>query len=92
MFIEDLDLLKLSDQLQIKKEGDRTYIYDLVRKKFVLLQPEELVRQLIVLELVNHYDYPLNKFSVESGIKVNSLQKRYDVLIFDRALHSIMMI
>jgi hypothetical protein len=92
MFVENLDLLNFSDQLQIKKEGFRTYIYDLVRKKYIILQPEELVRQLLVLLLHSNYDYPLQKFSVESGIKVNTLQKRYDILIFDRALQSVMMI
>lgn len=92
MFVENLDLSSSSDQLQIRKEGDKTFIYDIVRKKYVIIQPEEFVRQLLVLQLINKFDYPLNKFSVESGIKVNTLQKRYDILIFDRALHPIMMI
>jgi hypothetical protein len=64
-------------------ENGKRYIYDPIRKKHLVLQPEELVRQLIVQYLLTEKNYPIGKIALEVGLKVNNLQKRCDILIYD---------
>ena len=49
----------------------------------MVLQPEELVRQLVVHYLMSEKNYPLSKMRVEMGLTVNERQKRCDILLFD---------
>ena len=62
-------------------------LFDPIRKKYLVLAPEELVRQLVVHYLLLEKQYPKTKISVEKGIKVNSLAKRCDLLIYDHDLN-----
>lgn len=55
----------------------------MIRKKFVVLQPEEWVRQHIVHYLIEHKKYPKSHINVEKQLVVNSLKKRYDVVVFN---------
>ncbi len=64
-------------------DGKRS-IFDILRKKFVVLTPEEWVRQHFVHLLINHYHYPKSLMRIESGLKYNQLNKRSDILIYDR--------
>lgn len=63
---------------------DKWWIFDSLRKKFLVLTPEEWVRQHWVQFLILGKNYPKGLFSIEKGLKYNSLQKRTDVLVFDR--------
>lgn len=63
------------------REG-KQYIFDIARKKMVLLTPEEWVRQHILQYLVNEKNYPLNHIAVERGLELNGLQKRFDIVVF----------
>lgn len=64
--------------------ADRKSIFDIVRRKFVHLTPEEFVRQHLLYYL--HYDkkYSLNHMRSEFFLTVNDVPKRCDVLVFDR--------
>jgi len=73
-----------SFDFKIKKEGGKNLILDLIRKKYVVLTPEEWVRQHFIHYLVNDLKYPKSLFKVESGLKFNRLQKRSDILIHNR--------
>lgn len=79
----DLNLHKYKDQLKIKKEGKNVLIFDLIRKKYLVLQPEELVRQLLVLHLIE-IGYPIEKIQVEKGLKINGLRRRFDIVVYDK--------
>ncbi|HKK79391.1 MAG: restriction endonuclease subunit R [Bacteroidetes bacterium] len=79
----ELDLLRFKDQLQVKREDDKRLIFDPVRKKWLVLQPEEMVRQLMVCYLLEVKGYRKNRLSAERGLKVNSLQGRFDLLVYD---------
>ena len=59
-------------------------VYDIVRKKYVILQPEEWVRQLVIQYLVSEKNAPLSKMRVEKGLTVNELVKRCDILIYNK--------
>jgi hypothetical protein len=59
-------------------------IWDIIRKKWLLLTPEEWVRQHTVAYLINDLQYPQGLISVERSLKVNGLQKRADIVVFDK--------
>lgn len=69
---------------QITNEGGKLSIFDPLRKKFLVLTPEEWVRQHIVGYLIVFKKYPKSLFAMERGVKYNQLNKRFDVLILDR--------
>jgi hypothetical protein len=52
MELLDIDLLLFKKDLIIKSEGDQLYIWDLIRKKNILVQPEEMVRQMLIRWLI----------------------------------------
>jgi len=56
----------------------------MIRKKYVVLTPEEWVRQHFVHYLINDLKYPRSLFRLEGALTYNSLQKRSDILIRDR--------
>ena len=68
---------------RFKNSENKTLIYDEIRKKFVVLQPEEWVRQHCVKYLINQKGYPKSLINVEKELKVNNLRKRYDIVIFN---------
>lgn len=68
----------------LKKEGDRTFILDILRKKYLVLTPEEWVRQHFVHHLINDHHYPRSLIKIEGGLSFNRLQKRSDIVIFNR--------
>jgi hypothetical protein len=65
----------------IKKEG-KPSIYDFIRKKYVILTPEEWVRQHVVHYMVEHLGYPASLIQLERGLHYNQRQKRSDILTF----------
>jgi len=69
---------------KIKQIGGKDYIFDVLRKKFVRVTPEEWVRQHVVHLLINQYGYPKALIRMEGGLLLNQLQKRTDILVYDR--------
>lgn len=68
---------------RLKNTENSTYIFDVIRKKFVVLHPEEWVRQHIVQFLVKTKGYPKSLINVEKQIIINGLKKRYDIIVFN---------
>jgi hypothetical protein len=58
-------------------------IFDVVRKKFVVLTPEEWVRQHVVHFLIDEKGFPTSLINVEKQIKLNNTIKRYDAVVFN---------
>jgi hypothetical protein len=71
-------------EFRIKNEGGQVFIFDGVRKKFVVLTPEEWVRQNFIRFLVETKKYPSSLLAVEKKIVVNSLAQRFDLLVYHR--------
>lgn len=69
---------------KVQKVEGKTVIYDIVRRKYVALTPEEWVRQHLIHFLINHLSFPKGLIQVESGLKYNKLAKRTDVVVYDR--------
>ncbi len=70
--------------VRVKKIGDRPYIFDEIRKKYVVLTPEEWVRQHFIGLLIRRYGYPRSLFAVESGLYYHKLSKRSDIMVLSR--------
>ncbi len=67
----------------IKNKEEKTLIFDSIRKKYVMLTPEEWVRQHLINYLVTEKKYPASLISVEMPLKYVRLNKRSDVVVFD---------
>lgn len=76
---------KLNFQLynfRFKNSENKVSIFDEIRKKFIILTPEEWVRQHVVQFLMEEKKYPKSLINVEKVLNVNGLKKRYDVVVF----------
>jgi len=69
-----------------KKEGEKNYIFDDIRKTWLVLTEEEWVRQNFVAFLIDELNYPSSLIALEKMLLLNDLKKRFDILIYD-ALH-----
>ncbi|HMP99203.1 MAG TPA: type I restriction enzyme HsdR N-terminal domain-containing protein [Cyclobacteriaceae bacterium] len=67
----------------IEKES-KYFIFDLIRKKYVSLSPEEWVRQHLINYLVTHLQYPKGLFRIEKQHAYNEMARRSDILILDQ--------
>ncbi len=72
-------------QFQLNRVEEKNYIFDPIRKKWVVLTPEECVRQHLILFLVQTKRYPASLLAVERLITFNKLKKRFDLLMFNKA-------
>ena len=68
---------------RFKNNENKISIFDVVRKKFVILQPEEWVRQHCVHYLMDVKGYPISLINVEKELVINNLIKRYDIVVFN---------
>ena len=81
-----------SYSLKIKEENGTSYIFDEIRKKYLVLTPEEWVRQHLIQFLIRDKKYPRSLIKLEGGLKLNSLQKRSDILLFNRHGEKILLV
>lgn len=73
-----------SCKFKIKSSENKRLIFDNIRKKYIVLTPEEWVRQHYVSYLINEKKYPISIISVEKQLIINGLKKRTDILIFNK--------
>ncbi|MFN8437132.1 MAG: type I restriction enzyme HsdR N-terminal domain-containing protein [Cytophagales bacterium] len=78
--------------LKVKQSGENLLVFDVIRKDYVTLTPEEWVRQHVVHTLINFKKYPKSLISIEKSLKIKSLLKRTDIVIFDKNLKPFMLI
>jgi hypothetical protein len=72
--------------VRLKKTGEQNYIFDFIRKKWLVLTPEEWVRQHLLNYLVKEKNIPASSISVEKELVLNDLKRRYDVVVYNREL------
>jgi hypothetical protein len=70
-------------QFRMKKENGKQYIFDTIRKVWLLLTEEEWVRQNFVNYLVTELKYPSTVIALEKEISLNDLKKRFDILVYN---------
>lgn len=75
-----------------KAEGDKTLVFDPLRKRYCTLTPEEEVRQKMLYLLVEHLGFPPGLIAVEYSVKVNGLDKRCDAVVFGKDTTPLMIV
>lgn len=85
--MHELNFPKFS--FRFKNSENKVSIFDIIRKKFVILQPEEWVRQNCVHYLIGLKKFPKSLINVEKELVINNLQKRYDIVVYnpDGSIH-----
>ena len=71
-------------QFRFKSNENKRLIFDGIRKKFIILTPEEWVRQHVINYLVLDKNYPVSHLSVEKQLKLHNTVKRYDIVVYNR--------
>ena len=69
---------------KIKQEKEQHYVFDTLRKTWLLLTEEEWVRQNFVQYLVQSMLYPPALIAIEKELELNGLKKRFDILVYDQ--------
>ncbi len=77
---------------RIKNEDGKEFIFDALRKKWLLLTPEEWVRQNFIQYLIKTKNYPASLIAIEKEIQLGELKKRFDILVYDNNHQPWMMI
>lgn len=70
-------------EFRFKNSENKLAIFDVIRKKFILLTPEEWVRQHVIHTLIHIKNYPTSLIGVENVVKINGMNKRYDLVVFN---------
>jgi len=69
-----------------KNTENKPYIFDIIRKAYYLLTPEEWVRQHMIHYLIFHKNYSPQLIAVEKQLDINGLKRRFDIVVFDKKL------
>lgn len=77
---------------RVKKQGGNDLVFDSIRKRWLLLTPEEWVRQNFVQYLVRTRGYPSTLIALEKEMKLGELKKRFDILVYDKLHKPFMMV
>lgn len=81
-----------SYNFKLIQEDKKTKIFDDIRRKYIVLTPEEWVRQHLIRFLIEERSFPKNLIAVEKGLKVNGLSKRTDILVYSKDGKPILMV
>ena len=71
-------------ELRIQEENGQRVVWGELRKKWLVLTPEEYVRQCLVFFLLKEKSVPRSLISVERGLRYAGMRRRYDLLVYDR--------
>jgi len=82
--ITPIDTRKIND--------DKTLFFDTLRKKWIVLKPEEWVRYQLLMYLITHKNYSPSLLSVEKEIRVFNTRKRYDAVFYNSKMLPILLI
>jgi hypothetical protein len=87
-----LDLLQWKEHLQIKSSDGKHFIFDPIRKKYYILQPEEFVRQLIIVWLIQDQKIPRNLIQVEKLFHLHGLKRRFDIVVYNKQMQAYLIV
>ena len=74
-------------QIRVKETGGRKQIFDILRRKYVALTPEEWVRQHFIHYLIEHKNYPASLLANEVPLQIGEKRMRADSVLYDNQLH-----
>ena len=74
-------------QIRVKETHGRKQIFDILRRKYVALTPEEWVRQHFIHYLIEHKNYPASLLANEVSLQIGEKRMRADSVLYDNQLH-----
>jgi hypothetical protein len=77
---------------KITRKQEQYFIFDEIRKKHLVLTPEEWVRQHFIQYLILEKKFPRSLIQIEGGLQLNKLQKRTDLVIYNTSGQRLMII
>ena len=77
---------------KISQIKEKQFIYDLVRRKNVVLTPEEWVRQHFVNYLITEKNYPQERIANEVTVLLNGMSRRCDTVVYNQFLEPIVIV
>lgn len=83
MNYEPLNMPDYSDRIRLRKQDEQLQIFDSIRGKWLVLTPEEWVRQNTIIYISDTLEAPISRIANEVGITYNGLTKRCDSIIYD---------
>lgn len=81
--MQQLNLPYYRHKIQTNIDTNTMYIFDIIRKKHIILTPEEWVRQNFIHYLINEKKFSKNLISIESEFKINNCSKRADIIAYN---------
>ena len=78
--------------IKLKEEGSKQYIFDAIRKKYLVLQPEEWVRQNFIEFLHQELNYPKTLMKQELALQYNRMDKRSDIVCYNREGEAVLLV
>ena len=88
----DINFVEYQSKLKFKTEKEKRFIFCGIRNKYLVLTPEEIVRQLILIYLIEDRKYPKNKIAVEKQLIINNRKKRFDILVMDKEIKPLILV
>lgn len=79
-------------KLKLRQLNEKVEVFDVLRRKWLVLTPEEEVRQRFIHYMMDEKKYPAGLIAVEYSLKVNSLKRRADVVVFNRFGHPLLLV
>lgn len=77
-----IDVIFPAPSFKVEKRNGKDFIFDVIRRQWIVLTDEEWVRQNFVRFLVQHLKYPETLIAVEKEIQLGELKKRFDILVY----------
>ena len=74
-------------QIRVKETGGRKQVFDILRRKYVALTPEEWVRQHFIHYLIEHKNYPASLLANEVPLQIGEKRMRADSVLYDNQLY-----
>jgi hypothetical protein len=78
--------------LKLKKESGRLMVFDIFRQKYLVLTPEEHVRQHFARYLIEERSYPASLMMTEYSLRLNRMSKRCDIIVFNRKREAVVLV
>jgi type I site-specific restriction endonuclease len=78
-----MDLCFPRTELQIEEQDGQAVVWDIIRRQWMVLQPEEWVRQQLLHHLIRDRKVSKNRIGVEKKVRYRGLRKRFDMVVFD---------
>lgn len=71
--------------IELRAHNQRTEVYDTLRRRWLMLTPEEFVRQQLLQHLMQDLHVPAPLIAVERGVRVAGRRRRFDILVYNRS-------